>query len=282
MAFDFPNAPTMGQTYQGYTWDGEKWVGATIAPSNINPLMNGVAAPGTSVKYTREDHVHPSDISRVAKINIRVFTASGPYVPDPKMLYCIIEGVGGGGGAGGTSNGATASYCAAAGGNSGGYSRKCASAADIGASQPVGIGAGGIGGTGAANGAAGGDTSVGSLCVARGGPGGGFASGGAVGQVGPPAARGVGDFAAPGNIGQGGLLASGAQVFIPVGAGASSVFGGGAPAQFLSNGTPQNGLNASGYGSGGSGGNAPYVLNVSVKGGDGSPGVVIITEFCSQ
>ncbi|MEY9239187.1 hypothetical protein ABIF68_006806 [Bradyrhizobium japonicum] len=25
MAFDFPNAPTIGQVYQGYTWDGEKW-----------------------------------------------------------------------------------------------------------------------------------------------------------------------------------------------------------------------------------------------------------------
>ncbi|MET3995050.1 hypothetical protein ABID65_006716 [Bradyrhizobium sp. S3.9.2] len=25
MAFDFPASPTIGQTYQGYTWDGEKW-----------------------------------------------------------------------------------------------------------------------------------------------------------------------------------------------------------------------------------------------------------------
>jgi hypothetical protein len=25
MAFDFPNAPTIGQVYQGWTWDGEKW-----------------------------------------------------------------------------------------------------------------------------------------------------------------------------------------------------------------------------------------------------------------
>jgi len=25
MAFDFPNAPTVGKVYQGYTWDGEKW-----------------------------------------------------------------------------------------------------------------------------------------------------------------------------------------------------------------------------------------------------------------
>ena len=25
MAFDFPNAPTIGQTYQGYVWDGQAW-----------------------------------------------------------------------------------------------------------------------------------------------------------------------------------------------------------------------------------------------------------------
>lgn len=29
MAFDFPNAPTIGQVYGGYSWDGEKWIGAT-------------------------------------------------------------------------------------------------------------------------------------------------------------------------------------------------------------------------------------------------------------
>jgi len=36
-------------------------------PSNANPLMDGVAAPGVATPYTREDHVHPSDTSRVAK-----------------------------------------------------------------------------------------------------------------------------------------------------------------------------------------------------------------------
>ena len=33
MAFDFPNAPTVGQTFQGYIWDGEKWTSnATLSP----------------------------------------------------------------------------------------------------------------------------------------------------------------------------------------------------------------------------------------------------------
>lgn len=25
MAYDFPSSPIVGQTYQQYTWDGEKW-----------------------------------------------------------------------------------------------------------------------------------------------------------------------------------------------------------------------------------------------------------------
>jgi hypothetical protein len=75
MAFDFPASPTNGQTYPAtpvagkptYTWDGEKWVGTLGGPATAPPLMDGTAAVGASVKYTREDHVHPSDTSRVSK-----------------------------------------------------------------------------------------------------------------------------------------------------------------------------------------------------------------------
>jgi len=31
MAFDFPNAPTVGQVYQGWVWDGEKWKNQTTS-----------------------------------------------------------------------------------------------------------------------------------------------------------------------------------------------------------------------------------------------------------
>ena len=36
-------------------------------PGTEDPLMDGVAAPGDSSAYAREDHIHPSDTSRVAK-----------------------------------------------------------------------------------------------------------------------------------------------------------------------------------------------------------------------
>lgn len=38
-----------------------------ILPATAAPLMDGTAAVGTSIKYAREDHVHPSDTSKVDK-----------------------------------------------------------------------------------------------------------------------------------------------------------------------------------------------------------------------
>lgn len=35
MAFDFPSSPTIGQAYQGYTWDGEKWTLAATASALV-------------------------------------------------------------------------------------------------------------------------------------------------------------------------------------------------------------------------------------------------------
>jgi hypothetical protein len=62
MAFDFPNAPTTGQVYGGYSWDGEKWIGATSSgaiyvndppPPNapVNSLWWNSATGVLSIKY---------------------------------------------------------------------------------------------------------------------------------------------------------------------------------------------------------------------------------------
>lgn len=40
--------------------------GEPQTPSNTNPIVNGTAAPGTSLLYTRGDHVHPTDTTRAA------------------------------------------------------------------------------------------------------------------------------------------------------------------------------------------------------------------------
>ena len=55
-------APNDGVQYgrQSLTW-------APIvsgAPSNATPIVNGIAVPGSSTLYSRDDHVHPTDTSR--------------------------------------------------------------------------------------------------------------------------------------------------------------------------------------------------------------------------
>jgi hypothetical protein len=62
---DFPNAPTVDQTFGNYKWDGEKWLQVTVAAgtpvaSNAYPLPAGSASAGTASPYAREDHVHPA------------------------------------------------------------------------------------------------------------------------------------------------------------------------------------------------------------------------------
>lgn len=216
--------------------------------------------------------------SAITNIVVQKFTASGTYTPTAGMKYCIIECVGGGGGGGGAA-GIAGQYYVGAGGGSGGYSRLRATAATIGASQTITIGAAGSAGAGASNGGAGGTTSVGALCIANGGGGGLFGSSGQVAAPGLGATAGTGDIAAAGAPGMAGIYQNNAtSVWIgPCGNGGSSVFGGGA-AGISSSVATVTGNNASNYGSGGSGGSV-YSSATSANGGLGSAGIVIITEY---
>lgn len=53
------------------------------APGNANPLVDSVAAPGVSLLYSRQDHVHPTDLTRAA-IASPVFTGA-PQAPTPSL-----------------------------------------------------------------------------------------------------------------------------------------------------------------------------------------------------
>jgi len=57
-------------------------------PSTVNPLMNGIAAPGIAIPYSREDHIHPIDTTR-APINNPVFTGTvtAPII-DGSIIDC--------------------------------------------------------------------------------------------------------------------------------------------------------------------------------------------------
>ena len=63
-----PKAPTPSPGDNDTSIATTAFVTAAVAtsgtPSNTNPLMNGAAAPGTAIAYSRGDHIHPSDTSR--------------------------------------------------------------------------------------------------------------------------------------------------------------------------------------------------------------------------
>jgi hypothetical protein len=202
-------------------------------------------------------------------VSVVSYTASGTYVPHPKLLYAVIEAVGGGGGGGSPVGGANGG--AGGGGGSGAYVRYTLTKATIGASRAITIGAGGVGAlTAGATGGIGGGTTVSGLISANGGGGGSGAADGAVGGGGVGGAAGGGDLIVLGQGGGYGTLISNSGVG---GAGGSTPFGFGGPATGNLAGA---GAIGGGYGAGGAGGGASTSYRA---GGDGAQGIVLITEF---
>jgi hypothetical protein len=210
-------------------------------------------------------------------IVVQKFTTSSTYTPTAGMAHCIIEAVGGGGGGGGA-QGNTAGFYSGSGGAGGSYSKGLHTAADIGASKTVTIGAAGAAATAGINaGGAGGATSVGTLVTTNGGLGGnpGAAAAGPIAVIG--GAAGTGNvIAMAGQNGGGGLYSTGA-LYTSVNSGGNSPFGVGGPS--TSPFAPGAGNAGSGYGSGGSGGFQDLSSSSNRAGAAGTAGYVIITEF---
>ena len=207
--------------------------------------------------------------SAFSNINVQVFASSGIYTPSSGMTLCTIECMGAGGGGAGVEN--ASGIIIAGGGGGGGYSRLTTNSSAIGASQVVTIGSGGAGGaSGTNNGVAGGNTSVGTLCIANGGSGGINATrlGGAGG------AAGTGNIAATGPTGLSGLATSLNTTTSFGGGGASTQWGGGG----VEVSHPSGGAAGTGYGSGGSSGSSSNSAGAQA-GGNGANGYVIITEY---
>jgi hypothetical protein len=252
----FPLNPFVGQFWQGWMWNGCMWVQA--------------AASGV-------------------RVNLQVFTISGPYLPSQGLVTAVVEGVGGGGGGGGavgTYNGSEGFLVTGGGGSSGGYSRSTFAAAQLAGGVVVTIGAPGAGAAApvpnASNnlplGGNGGVTSFGALLIANGGFGGGSANpaGGSPGGV---AALGVGQVTVtgnPGHAGMGFLQAPGTGANITGGTGGASYFGGaGLGAWIATNSAPGGPGNSGGGGGGGGSGTL-----ASEPGGAGGGGLLLVTEYC--
>lgn len=223
----------------------------------------------------------------INKVVTQVISAIGAstYTPTAGMRYCIVENVGGGG-QGGGSNSAAGTGSGGNGGGGAGYCRRTYTAAEIGATAAVVIGAAGAGAAAGAVGNNGGNstftpTGPGATLTASGGGGGAAGVANAAANATPitnnAGSASGGEVNIVGSMGSSGwVIANG--VIGTGGAGGMSHFSTVSPstaAATVSAGNPGNGFGAGGGGgiSNGAGG--------ARAGADGKPGICIITEFIS-
>lgn len=209
------------------------------------------------------------------------FLANGTYTPTAgvKYLYFEIQGAGGAGGPAAVT--AASQFSCGGGGASGAYGKGILTAAQIGSSQAITVGVGGVGSTSNV-GNVGTATSIGALATASGGAGGigsgAVASGATSVAVGGSAGLATTGASIINSSGQSGATGFITGIGVVSGLGAGSGVGGG-----------MGGGNAAGAGQAGSNGTAPGAggggsgNNVSTatirQGGSGANGAVFIWEF---
>jgi hypothetical protein len=210
-------------------------------------------------------------------IAVRVFTASGTYTPTPGMQTARLRGIGGGGAGGGGTLPSAGNVSLGSPGGSASYGEAIFTAAQIGVSQVVTIGAGGTAAAGVA-GSNGGTTSFGSLLSLPGGIG-----GSAFNNVAAPNVNGTGTYStAPSGANLVAARGSASSLTTAVsatsgqgGPGGSSQFGLGGPGGGANN----NGISAVNYGAGGAGSLCNNAGGGSFAGGAGMSGIIIIEEY---
>jgi len=262
--------------------NGELIIGSTgLSPAKAVPT----AGSGITITPGAGSLAFAATFSVIARAPYVYTGVPQTYTPTVGMRFCTVEVVGGGGGGGGAANGANAA--AGGGGGAGGYARQVFTAADIGASKTITIGAKGAGGAAGNNpGSSGGTTSINTTSVlqATGGTGGAGASSQASAAW-PGGAGGVGSNGVINTTGAAGL--SGFSYYIAGsistclgGQGAIGYLGSGSPIAVNTNsvGTGAAGNAATYYGAGG-GGAVSLVNGGDKAGGDGYDGVCIITEY---
>lgn len=263
----------------------------TITPttSTINGAAVYTVPVGNSIRVVSDgtNYQVVGATSHVVSVVFQVFNSTATYTPTPGMLYADSECVAGGGGGGSVANQTGTNTGAGGGGGAGSYCRSRLTAAQIGASKTVTIGAAGAAGTapGGAGGAGGQSCIGGAACatpilLTNGGAGGasGINGGGTGGGAG--GAIGTGDFCiagGPGGFGMGGTI----NTINYLGGHGGVSFYGGAGAQVSVNGSLAGQAGAANSGSGGSGA-VSNSAGVAVNGGAGGAGKCLIKEYVSQ
>ena len=185
------------------------------------PLVRVLLQAGDSIMWSREAGWTINKQSLQESVIITEFTANGTWTKPAGLKRVLITCVGAGGGGGsGRCDGAGTNRFGGGGGGGGAVVWRQVAASDLASSVAVTIGTGGPGGTGVATaatngnaGTAGGDTSFGSLVIAKGGSGGaggtGAAGGGGAGGTSAASTPASGPYAVPGTSGGNGQSANG-------------------------------------------------------------------------
>lgn len=223
-----------------------------------------------------EQHVRNNEYGRL--LRTIEFTANGTYIPSPEMKSVRVRMVGASGGSGGTQATSSTQIALSGGTGSGSYAEALLTAAQVGESQEVLIGAAGIAGAPGGNGGNGGTTSLGTLVSAPGSSGGtagvafayanSFINSGMPGGAMPSGANLI---ARRGSNGTGPINAASGTLS---GAGGDSEFGaGGQVAGLSSPGYPGTGPGA------GSSGIATPISTAARPGVVGMPGKMLLEEY---
>lgn len=256
--------------------------GCNAGAGSGNVINSGTPTVNQIGVWVDATHLKGQAITALATINvvkIQTFPSSGTftYTPSAGLQYAIIECLAAGGGGGFLPDAGAGNGGSAGAGGAGSYSRKIASAATIGVSQSVVVGALGGGGT-SGSGGNGGDSSVGSLCIGKGGLGGGIGPNGTGGLGGQ---TGTGDLVTVGATGETGVNQAIITITTKATMGGSSIWGSSSASNLVCAGNVNAGQSAAGFGAGGGGGCTQNGAGAA-NGGNGSAGEVVITEFTNQ
>jgi hypothetical protein len=212
-----------------------------------------------------------SVVRRSPAIVRKIFTSNGTYNTPTGVKVLFVEGLAGGGGGGGALGGS--SECSVGGGGgAGGFASVLINAPS--SSYAMLIGSGGLGGVGNSPGTNGGDTAFASVLECQGGGAGDSLSTGTSNALIPNGGGGggvTGDMLVLGSAGSVGIRFSGTLGL--AGKGGNSQYAGATAGSTFE----ANGNNSVGYGGGGSG--AVSLTATSKTGGNGSQGVIIVTEY---
>lgn len=263
----------LGKFNQIATWDGTDWIFRVPAPGMIVNYWSASQNRAIVLLWNTAAWIEIGDGRLITR---RAFTGNNTWTPQPGTNRIMVEAIGGGGAGGGALATGAGGYSAGSGGSAGTYAQAMylsgqfpTTGVTVTPGAPgIASGTGGTGGNGAT-------TSFGALLTLPGGIG-GTSVANSVSQIASPGAPSSPATGTGILLSINGAIAS-SEGFVLPGV-AFAVGGHGAASPLGSGGGPFAPATAVGYGAGGGGRYNLPNSPISV-GGNGSPGIVIVTEY---